>query len=121
MLLSRHPILSAHSYRLTPRNPKACLMAELDVFGSKLLLFNVHLKAGPVRQFSNMRIEEQRAILTQIEHVAPRHCIVMGDFNVKHVHDERAVALDQAGFVDAWERRDNADPSDPGFTYDIVK
>lgn len=78
--LSRYPIMRWHVYNEKPLT-QAALSTALDVNGTPLTVYNVHLRPDPYFYFEPLRYLAVTALLHLIKREAPKNHLIMGDLN----------------------------------------
>lgn len=139
--LSRYPILRWDIYNEKPLT-QAALSTTIDVDGTLLTTYNVHLRPDPYWYFEPLRYLAATALLHVIKCEAPKAHLIMGDLNTFAVGDLVDVEtilrymrpqdqikiklqrrrflrlahsrLMRAGYVDCFRKQS---PTDPGFTF----
>jgi endonuclease/exonuclease/phosphatase family metal-dependent hydrolase len=88
---------------------RIALVAEIDVNGSKLLTYNLHLES---RGNDDLRLSQIEEVLSDAARQDPEcPLIVAGDFNLDASKHEAALAFARAGFQDAMAARTPTTPS----------
>ena len=88
---------------------RIALVAEIDVNGSKLLTYNLHLES---RGNDDLRLSQIEEVLSDAARQDPEcSVIVAGDYNLDASKDAAAQALAKAGFQDAIGSRTPTTPS----------
>ena len=78
---------------------RIALVAEINVAGSRLITYNLHLES---RANDELRVSQIQEVLSDAASQNPQFpVIIAGDFNVDASKDPAAVALTTAGFQDA--------------------
>jgi endonuclease/exonuclease/phosphatase family metal-dependent hydrolase len=94
------------------------ILAKIPLRGRELSVAIVHLKAGPASAFGFIRGQQIRETIQTQEFLKCDDAIIMGDFNMRDVDNEKSEPLEKAGYVDLWAK---LHPEDPGYTYDISR
>jgi exodeoxyribonuclease III len=96
-LISRHPILTAHSYRRLP--VRTMLLEATMILPSKqqLHLWGVHLMPHLGVPFELWRMAEVRILLRRTRRLQGAPCLIAGDFNAIAPHERVAVHALPAG------------------------
>jgi endonuclease/exonuclease/phosphatase family metal-dependent hydrolase len=82
---------------------RIALVTEIDVAGSKLLIYNLHLES---RGNDGLRLSQIEEVLSDAACQDPQcPLVVAGDFNLDASRDAASAALTMAGFQDAIEAR----------------
>lgn len=78
---------------------RIALVAEINIAGSKLVTYNLHLES---RANDDLRVSQAEEVLSDAAHQYPQYpVIIAGDFNLDASKEATAVAMATAGFQDA--------------------
>jgi endonuclease/exonuclease/phosphatase family metal-dependent hydrolase len=92
------------------------ILAKIPSGGRDISVAVLHLKAGPAKDFGFIRGQQIRETIQTQEFLKYDDAIMIGDFNMRDVDDEKSEALESNGYEDIWLK---LRPNEPGYTYDI--